>query len=220
MSTADAGLQNGYKAVVSGAGIAIDDVGRIRWEGPPNGVPPAAIAERACLEIGPLLMTEISPVTAQCLGAEGSLLGMVMLRVEGEDGTRFRSGTARGPSEAVAVVDAVVAALGAEDGVLKGTLDRWASRSDAEAVTVLLGDDVVASSGDPDAAVAHHRLSSSLPAPGRLAVGTEDREFRVLRLPDAAIAVSATPGAAVFADIDDWMGVVEAHVSASNGHGG
>jgi hypothetical protein len=145
---------------------------------------------------------------------------MVMLREEAEDGARFRSGTARGPSEAIAVVDAVVAALEAEQGVFAGTIDCWAASPETEAVTVLLGEDVVASAGDPEASAAHQRLSASLPAPGRLAVGTQHTEFRVLRLPDAALAVSASPGSAVLADLDDWMEIVEAHRSSADGDDG
>jgi hypothetical protein len=169
------------------------------------------MAKRICAAVGPLLLTDVTPVTVQCLGSEGSRLGMVMLRQESTDGARFRSGTARASDDAEAVVDAVVAALGAEDGVLAGTVDHWASIAETAAVTVVHGDEVVASTGAPHDEVTHMRLSASLPAPGRLAVGTEETEYRVLRLPDAVFAVSAPPGAPVFAELDDWMGVVEAH---------
>jgi len=49
-----------------------------------------------------------------------------------------------------------------------------------------------------------------MPAPGRLAVTTEETEYRILRLPAAALAVSATPGASVLEEIDVWMASAEA----------
>jgi hypothetical protein len=211
MPTADAGRSNGHKAVSPEPELLVDDVGRIRWGGLPNDEPAAEVAKRICAALGPLLLTDITPVTVQCLGSEGSRLGMVMLREESSEGARFRSGTARASDDAEAVVEAVVAALGAEEGVLAGTVEHWASIAETAAVTVVHGDEVVASAGAPHDEVAHMRLSASLPAPGRLAVGTEDTEYRVLRLPDATFALSGSPGAPVFADLDDWMGVVEAH---------
>jgi hypothetical protein len=53
------------------------------------------------------------------------------------------------------------------------------------------------------------RLVRSLPAPGRLAVATEDAEHRVLRLPAAALVLSASHGADVLNDVDEWMLLVE-----------
>jgi hypothetical protein len=216
MPSVDAGRQNGHHSGAPEAAISVDEVGRIRLRGPVNGDSATEMAQRVCRALGPLLLTEVSPVTVQCLGNEGSQLGMVMLREEGDAGAHFRSGTARGTNEAEAVVGAVAAALGAEQGVLAGTVEHWAGSPETAAVTVVVGDEVVASTGGPDAAAAHMRLSSALPAPGRLAVGTEDTEYRVLRLPDAAFAVSATPGAAVLADLDVWMGVVEAHRASAD----
>jgi hypothetical protein len=48
-----------------------------------------------------------------------------------------------------------------------------------------------------------------MPAPGRLAVTTDDTEYRVLRFPAMAVAVSASPSAPILKDVDEWMAKAE-----------
>jgi hypothetical protein len=126
---------------------------------------------------------------------------MVMLRDVSAGG--FLSGTASSEHPADAVVQAVVAALGLGHGVLAAVAEGWRARDGVTAVSVI--DDVPARTIDTDL-----RLVLAMPAPGRLAVTTEDAEYRVLRLPATAVVVRTTPGAPALDEIDSKMAKLEA----------
>lgn len=162
---------------------------------------PEALGAAVCDALHNLLGKHASIVSCSVLGQGRRGFAMVMLRDVSAGG--FLSGTASSENHAEALVQAVLTALDLDDGMLAAIAEDWKALDGIIAVTVV--DD-----GSSDAADAHTRLVRAMPAPGRLAVATEDAEYRVLRLPGTAVVVHATPGAQTLEAIDVWMAKAEA----------
>jgi hypothetical protein len=162
-------------------------------------------AQAVCGAVNQLLGRDASVVAVSVLESEGRTLAMAMLR----DGDAFCSATAAGPGETVAVEQAVLDALGLSDGILTATALQWASESGVRAVSVVEGDQTTMAVGNEDRVRAHLRLAGTLPAPGRMALTTEDAEYRVLALSSSGLVVSTDRGAEVLAEIDAWMARAE-----------
>jgi hypothetical protein len=190
------------------AAVVLDSSGRLRAAGGLWGTTPEALANAACAALNLLTGGEASVVSASVLGEPPRAFAMAMLREE-PNGS-FRSGTAAAEDRGDALVQAVLAALGFNDSVLATVAARWRALPDVMAASVVEGDSAATSVGVDDHADAHTRLVRAMPAPGLLAVTTEDTEYRVLRLADVALAVSAAPAAPAFEEIDEWMAKAEA----------
>ena len=163
-------------------------------------------AQAVCGAVNQLLGRDASIVAVSVLESEGRTLAMAMLR----DGDAFCSATAPGPDESSAIGQAVVEALGLNDGILAAIAVRWGSQSGVRAASVVEGGHTTTAIGDDDSVGMHQRLVPTLPAPGRMAVTTEDTEYRVLSLPSAGLVVSTDRGAEILTEVDAWMAHAEA----------
>jgi hypothetical protein len=186
--------------------VVLDASGRLR-AGDATALPADVVATATCRVLRELLGRETSVVSCS-VGKGLRPFAMTMLR-EAPDG-RFLSGTASGDDPSSAVLGAVVAALRVQDAMFATIAERWKELTEIRAVSVIQGDASRPASGDADEVDDHAKVLQTMPAPGRLAVITEDREYRVLRFPAAALAVSTEPGAPVLTDVDAWMAKAEA----------
>jgi hypothetical protein len=186
---------------------ALDATGRLRAAAHLADTTADSLATSVCIAVRQLLGRQTSVVSCSVLGQGSRPFAMVMLRDHIAGG--FLSGTASGKDSADALVQAVLAALGLGDGILAAIAERWRAMPGVDAVALVEGEEMTSCSGcdDQDALA---RLARTLPAPGRLAVTTADAEYRVLRLPAAALAVVTTSSAAVLEQIDGWMAAAEA----------
>jgi hypothetical protein len=165
-----------------------------------------ALAAEACRAIQRLEGREASVVRCSVLDQGARAFAMVMLREQPEGA--FRSGTASDEGEGPAVIGAVLNALSLDDGVMAAVADRWRAESGVSAVTLIQRDALMPGENNPDVDT-HIQLARIMPAPGRLAVTTDDAEYRVLRFPAMAAAVSAAPRSPVLQEIDGWMARAE-----------
>jgi hypothetical protein len=193
----------------AGPAIALDDKGQARVGPQRAGADIHILATEVCESLGRLLAANLTPVAVEVVAQGPRCLGLVMLRECSADGTRFRSGTCLHDSGPDAVVGAILSATGAHRGVLTEMADRWAEHPDVHAVMVIQGAEVTTRTGPPEEGDRQWRLVRSLPAAGCLAVATGEAEHRVLRLPAAALVLTAPHGASVLKDVDGWMSAVE-----------
>jgi hypothetical protein len=194
--------------VTPAAAVVLDRSGRLRVTSDLSTTTPAALGEAVCGVVHQLAGTEASVVSCSVVGKHPRAFAMTMLRIEPE--RTFVSGTALADEAADAVAQAVLTALGLENNLLTVAATRWRTKSGVRAVTVIDGEVVTAVIGDDDDADAHVRLVETVPAPGRLAVTTDEADYRVLRYPAAALVVSTSPRAEVLQEIDAWMARAEA----------
>jgi hypothetical protein len=187
------------------AHVVLDSSGRFRSTAGLAGTTPEALAAKVCDIVNELSGGEASVVSASVLGEPPRAFAMVMLR-ELPNGT-FRSGTATTEDRSDALVQAVLSALGLDDGILAAVAIRWGANVDVKAANVFADDRPLTAMGQE---VGPSKLVRSMPAPGRLAVTTEDTEYRVLRLPAVALVVSTAPAASVLDEVDAWMAKAEA----------
>lgn len=189
-------------ATTTNALVGFDENGRLRASIAVERTTPEAIATATCEVLHTLMDKETSLVNASVLGQGPRGFAMVMLRDSAAGG--FLSGTAASENHADAVVQAVLTAVGLSDGVLSAIVERWRALDGIAAVSTVGADPSTPAAG------AHVRLVHAMPAPGLLAVQTEDAEYRVLRFPTAAVVVQAAPGASALDEIDTWMTKAEA----------
>lgn len=184
-------------ATTTVAPLTLDASGRLRAGAPIDSTTPEAIASAVCELVQDLLNKEASLVSASVLGQGPRGFAMAMLRDVSAGG--FLSGTASSEDHGDAVVQAVLTALGLDDGILAAIADHWKTLDGIHSVS-MIGPDT-----ETPAAGAHVRLAKAMPAPGRLAVTTEDSEYRVLRFPATEVVVQAAPGTPTLDEIDTLM---------------
>lgn len=187
--------------------VVLDASGRLKAADDATALPADVVAKAACRVLRELLGRETSVVNCS-VGKGLRPFAMTMLR-EAPDG-RFLSGTASADDPASAVLSAVMSALRVQDGMFAAIAERWKEIAEIRAVSVIEGNALGPVSRENGELEDHEKVLQTMPAPGRLAVVTEDREYRVLRFPAAALAVSTAPAAVILDDVDMWMAKAEA----------
>jgi hypothetical protein len=191
-----------------GAPVVLDATGSLRAANDQLGAAaPDAVAKDVCSAVAQLTDRDASVISCSVLPQGGRAFAMVMLREQ--PAGAFRSGTASADDNASAVIEAVLAALDLEDGILAAVTTRWAAAPDVRAVSVIQRNVVTPQRGTNRDVESHIRLTQAMPAPGRLAVTTDETEYRVLRFPAMAVAVSASPSAQTLKEVDEWMAKAE-----------
>jgi len=191
--------------------VVLDGSGHLRSTSDLSATTPELLAAAACASVSEIAGVVAAVVTCSVLSQGPGAFAMVMLREHPDGG--FRSGTAAAENSADAVVKAVLSALDLAGGVLPAIAERWAARSDVSAASVIEGHLATTAIGELEHVEAHKMLVRTMPAAGRLAVTTEDTEYRVLRLSAVSVAVSTKPGARSLDAIDTWMARAEALAS-------
>jgi len=187
--------------------VVLDAAGRISAADDLDGTTADALATAVCATVTELLGREASVVSCSAMGQGTRAFAMAMLRDHTDGG--FLSGTASAEGHADAVVSAVLKALGLDGGILAPVAARWKAANDVRAVSVI-EQDLETPEVDGDDVSTHLRLVKAMPAPGRLAVETEDTAYRVLRFPAMAMVISTEPSAPTLGEIDAWMAKAEA----------
>jgi hypothetical protein len=190
------------------ASVLLDGHGRVRAAVALTDTTPDALATAVCEALKDLTGTQASVVSSSVLGQGRRAFAMVMLRDHAAGG--FLSGTSSAEDGAEALVQAILTALGLEDGIVPAAVGKWLDNDDVRAVTAVEAGAATPAVNAGGRADTHVRLVEALPAPGRLAVTTDRAEYRVLRFPSMAVTVEATPLAAILEDVDAWMAKAEA----------
>ena len=195
-------------AVASALAVTLDQRGHLRAQTDLVTTTPDALGAAVCSAVQRLAGREASVVRCSVVGQGRRAFAMAMLR--DVPGGMFLSGTALADDACDAVLQAVLTALGIEENFLSAAAKRWTDRVDVQAAGVIDAEGVAPSLDDEAGLNPHVRLVQTLPAPGRLAVTTQEAEYRVLRFPAAALVVSTTPNADALQEIDAWMASAEA----------
>ena len=161
----------------------------------------AAAAAREAVEA--LLGVHVAIVAAASTPDDGARGAVVTVREVTEAGVAYHTSTASGPSGGVAVGRAVLCVFGVHESFVAPAAERWARAPGVRSTTVVRGDDCAALDGTDDS---HRtvRLLHMMPGPGTLSVDTHDTAYRILRLPEVAVACTIAPHSRAVARFDEW----------------
>jgi hypothetical protein len=174
----------------------------------------AAAAARDAIDA--LLGVRISVVAAASTADHGEPErhehgAVVTVREVTDSGVAYRTAAATATSGGEAVARAVLDAFAVEGSFVEPAAARWVREADVRSVTIVRGDEP-RPIGDTDESALHCRLLATMPGPGVLAVDAVDAAYRVVRLPDVAVACTLATNARVASRFDTWARALQERV--------
>jgi hypothetical protein len=172
------------------------------------GLEPSNTGATACQELGLILGLSAALNAIRVVAREHGYVASATVTIAGEGGEQ-RNATAMGPTDSVAIVEAVAHAIEPTGNILVAVARRLAELDETLTATVLDHHGVQIAVGPDAHSDIHARLVALLPGPGRLAAETPAAAVRLCCLEDCALVITTTPEASCLAQVERALEQIE-----------